>query len=272
MGNGGFIQTPLRVAADPYYSAMKMKSLRLFFSFLINTGVVDAEIPAKKEVFTVQTFGGSNPKNYVSNNFIFSALPYYRELPEGSSTPWAKYQHEQRGVIVTSDKRVFYFSTQDPAYISITDQENRSYALHLTRAPKKITSIPKVEGMGLKLPLIQENVFCASSFPWNTTEHMKSMWMESSVEPVTPAQFVESLIEWRRLTADDVPQHAFFLHSNEGLVIFPSSFTENKNQPLNGVVVLNDGAVMKYFTRAVDAVAIDEVYYIRTKKVEQVKD
>ena len=40
---GGFIQTPLRVAADPYYSAMKMKSLRLFFSFLINTGVGDVD-------------------------------------------------------------------------------------------------------------------------------------------------------------------------------------------------------------------------------------
>ena len=40
---GGFIQTPLRVAADPYCSAMKMKSLRLFFSFLINTGVGDVD-------------------------------------------------------------------------------------------------------------------------------------------------------------------------------------------------------------------------------------
>jgi len=61
-------------------------------------------------------------------------------------------------------------------------------------------------------------------------------------------------------------------HSNEGPVIFPSSFNENKNRPLNGVVVLNDGAVMRYFTRAADAVAIGEVYYIRTKEAEQVKD
>ncbi len=43
MGSGGFIQTPLRVAPDPYCSAMKMKSLRLFFSFLINTGVGDVD-------------------------------------------------------------------------------------------------------------------------------------------------------------------------------------------------------------------------------------
>jgi hypothetical protein len=41
-------------------------------SILILAGAANADVPDQKDVFTVQTFGGSNPKNYASNNFIFS--------------------------------------------------------------------------------------------------------------------------------------------------------------------------------------------------------
>ena len=217
----------------------------------------------------VHTFGGSSPKNYVSNSFIFSALPNYRKLPKGDSTPWKKYRHEQRGVIVTSDKRVFYFSTQDPRFLSITDEENNTHALHLEEIPKTISRIPHQHPSSSALSLTQENVFCVSSAPWNTTEHFKSMWKASIVEPVAPTWFVETLPEWRKLTKDDVPQHAILTQSTDGPVIFPSSFTEMKNRPLNGVIVLKDGTVLKYFTRAADAVSLDGAYYIHIGKAGQ---
>jgi hypothetical protein len=246
-----------------------MKSLCIIASIFVLAGAANADVPDQKDVFTVHTFGGSNSKNYVSNNFVFSALPYYRELPKGSSTPWKKFRHEQRGVIVTSDKRVFYFSTQDPSFLSITDQKNNTHALHLTEAPHKISQVPQRHPAGSALSLTQENVFCVSSTPWNTTEHFKSMWKSSVIEPITPAQLVDSLPEWRRVTADDVPEHAIMSHSNQGPLIVPSSFTEMKNRPLNGAIVLKDGTVLKYFTRSADAVSLNGDYYLHTKKAEQ---
>lgn len=161
------------------------------------------------------------------------------------------------------------FFTQDPSFLTILDQENNTHVLHLKKASKKISQIPPQPRSDSEISLTKENVFCASSAPWNTSEYSKAMWQESAVEPVTPTQFVEAMASWRRLSAADVPHRAIVSHSNEGPVIFPSSFTEMKNRPLKGVIVLKDGSVLQYFTRAEDAVSIAGVFYIRIEEAEQ---
>jgi len=246
---------------------MKMLTIIAFGVLLV--GILQAEMPDKNEIFTVHTFGGSDPNNYVSNNFIYSALPFYKELPDGISTPWKKNRHEQRGVIVTNDKHVYYFSTQDSSYLSITDGQNRTHALHLSKSPLVITKVPQHAGLPFNSPLTQDVIFCVSIFPWNTTDHAKSLWGSSKVDPVTPEEFVRLLPEWRLVTEADVPSRAIMAHTNEGPRVFPLSLTQNEYRPLNGVIVLTDRAVLKFFTRSSDAISLNLQYYIQTTKAEQ---
>jgi hypothetical protein len=70
------------------------------------------------------------------------------------------------------------------------------------------------------------------------------------------------------LTVKDVPRRAIMVHSNAGLVPFPSSFSNMQNRPLNGVVVLTNRAVLTYFTRSRDAVSLNQQYFIRGPKTE----
>lgn len=245
---------------------MKMLTITVFGVLL--TSILQAEMPDKNAIYTVHTFDGSDPKNYVSNNFIYSALSFYKELPDGTSTPWQKNRHEQRGVIVTNDKHVYYFSTQDPSYLSITDGQNRTHALHLSKPPSEISKIPQHAGIPFEPPLTKDVIFCVSSFPWNTTDHAKSLWSSSKVDPVTPEEFVKSLPEWRLLTDADFPSRAIMTHTNEGPMVFPTSLTQNGNRPLNGVVVLTNRAVLKFFTRSSDAISLNQQYYIRETKAE----
>lgn len=234
--------------------------MKVFLMLLLSTPLLlGSELPSQKDVFTVFTLKAPNPENYLSNSFVYSALPLYEEMPEGKRPPWHKYKHIQQGVIVLKDKSVLFFSIQDPKFFSLTDSSNKTTDYILKKNPKKIQSVAQSAGEKHPFPTKKEDVFCVAMYPWNVSAHAKGLWPKDPTEPMTPDQFLSALPEWNAYTEKDVPETAIWATSAKGKVLVPKIWTElqKTHRPVSGVVVGKDRRVALFMLRGRETIAVD---------------
>ncbi|MBX7156889.1 MAG: hypothetical protein K1X66_00685 [Verrucomicrobiae bacterium] len=220
-----------------------LKKIIILGIFFFKIAFVKAvEMPHQDQIFSVATYTIST-NNYISCNYIFSALPFYKRLPAKENPPWAKYAHDQRGVIVLKDKSVLFFTTQDAHYLEIFDFENHTSAYYLPKLPSKRKKCPQFDMDINDLPFpTPENVFCVATFPWNKSSNYTS----------------QSLIE--------------ALPSFHPSSAYPKSWqnASRENKPLNGVLVLKSRAVLKWFAWDSSAIVFENyrvnTYFVRDKK------
>lgn len=214
-----------------------------------------AGLPSQDQVFTIASFTPSRT-NYVSADYIFSALPFYREVADSDSVsdyPSHKNAPTQQGVIVLNDKTALFFDTRSAEYLSVVDSANHSTLYRLSKTPPKRRKCPGSSANIESLPFPKpENVFCVATFPWN---HGKQFSSET---------LIAALPHFRPLSAQDIPAKAILVDSNTGKHVFPKEWhdvqREPNPEPLHGVLVLKDRTVLKWFTWAPNALVFENYH------------
>lgn len=227
-----------------------------------------SELPSQKDVFTVFTLKAPNPENYLSNSYLYSVLPLYEKMADGERPPWHKYRHNQQGIIVLKDKRVLFFSTQNPKFLTVRDSKNKSTDYVLKTKPKKVLPVAQSGGAKNPFPAKKENVFCVAMFPWTISAHARGLWPKDPTEPLTPEQFITALEEWNPYTEKDVPERAIWAQSSKGKVLVPKVWMElqKTHRPVSGVVVGNDRSVALFLLRGRETIAVDGKKFWRNEK------
>ena len=223
----------------------------LSLAFLAATSAI-AGLPTQKEVFTIASFTPSKT-NYVSADYIFSALPFYEEVSGSDSIrdyPSHKKAATQQGAIVLLNKTVLFFDTRSPKYLSVVGLSNHStfYRLSKTSPPRRTCPKPPSDVDVLPFPKPQD-IFCVATFPWNQGKHF------------TPQSLVEALPRFRPLSDQDIPAKAILASSNTGNHVYPKEWVEAQHEKhpeaLNGVLVLTNRAVLKWITWTPHAIAFE---------------
>ena len=208
--------------------------------------VTHAALPDQNDVFTIAVFGGRK-QNYVSQDFIYSALGSYDEIDGDDyamNAPWSKNAYTEQGVIVLNDKTVLFFDTQSSQYLTIVDSSNKSTYYRLTKKIMHRHVCPKYAQTlnGLPFPKA-EDVFCIATFPWNHDEHF------------SPETLLAALPHFRPIVKEDVPENAVQCSTGnpkDALVYYPKEWEQvqhsNSAGALNGVIVLANKAVFKWIT------------------------
>jgi hypothetical protein len=215
----------------------------LCFAFVAATSAV-AALPAQEDVFTIASFTPSKT-NYISSDYIFSALPFYEQASDTDSIndyPSHKKADTQLGAIVLRDKTVLFFNTRSPKYLSVVDSSNHSTFYRLAKTPRIRGKCPKPPPNVDSLPFPKpEDVFCVATFPWNQGKHF------------TPLNLIEALPRFRPLTEDDIPAKAVVTATGHPgyRLLYPTQWVQAQHEkapePLNGVLVLTNRAILKWF-------------------------
>jgi len=230
-----------------------LKSLLL--ACVVVTSAV-AELPTQSDIFAIASFTPSTT-NYVSADYIFSALPFYQFVPEGeriTDYPSHKEADTQQGALVLHDKTVLFFYTRSPKYLSVVDSTNDLKVYRLAKRPpsRRICPKPPPEINALPFPK-PDDVFCVATLPWNPAKHF------------TPQSFIEALSRFRPLTEQDVPTKAIWVSSNTGKRVYPKEWDDAQHEkhpePLSGVLVLNNRAVLKWTTWTPHAIGFTNYRY-----------
>ncbi len=223
-----------------------------------------AGLPAQDDVFRIASHTPGE-HNLMSSDYIFSALPYYEEIADSPAASFRDYpshkdEHDQQGVIVLKDKSVLFFSTRSAKYLCVYDAANRSSYYRLPDSPRVQRTSPKPSTNLADLAFPQpDEVFCVALCPWNKGAHF------------TPDSLTEALPRFRELTKDDVPATAgIAVRSESGLETYtPKEWTTPAGRSaavLNGVIVLKNGAVLKWITWTPTAIAFSNYragsYYV----------
>jgi hypothetical protein len=211
-----------------------------------------ADLPTQDDVFTIASFTPSKT-NYISADYIFSALPFYKEVGDHDSIsdyPSHKKADTQQGAIVLHNKIVLFFDTRSPKYLSIVDPSNHSTFYRLAKTPPTRRKCPKPPPNIDALPFPKpEEVFCVATFPWNQGKHF------------TPQNLVAALPRFRPLSEKDIPAKAMLVDSNTGKHVFPKEWHdaqhEKNPEPLNGVLVLTNRTVLKWITWTTHVIAFE---------------
>jgi hypothetical protein len=202
-----------------------------------------AGLPAQEDVFSIASFSPAET-NYVSSDTIFSALPFYQPVSDSDSIsdyPSHKAADTQQGAIVLRDKTVLFFSTRSAKYLSVVDGSNHSTLYRLTKPPPQRRAAPKPPPKigGLPFPKA-EDVFCVAMFPWNRGKHF------------TAQTLTDALPRFRALSEKDIPAKAIEAASNTEKFAFPREWSQAQHdphvEPLNGILVLTNGAILKWIT------------------------
>ena len=221
----------------------------LCFLCVAAASVAQAALPTQADIFTICSFTSSKG-NYVSSDYIFSALPFYQELTLYDyklNAPWSKNAETQAGAIVLRDKSVFLFTTRSSKYLTIVDSSNHSTYYRLTKALTTRRKSPKPPADIGALPFPKpEDVFCVATFPWNLGKHF------------TPESLVGALPHFRPLTQRDVPAKAIVTatQGSASPTFYPLEWVQasRENEPLNGILVLTSGAVLRWFAWSAHAI------------------
>src|SRR5437660_1220165 len=107
---------------------------------------VMAGSPRQDEVFTIASWTPAKT-NYVSADYIFSALESYEEVPDPGTIndyPSQKKAAMQQGAIVLRNKTALFFQTLSPKYLSVLDPSNHMTLYRLTKAPLHRSQCPKL--------------------------------------------------------------------------------------------------------------------------------
>jgi hypothetical protein len=234
----------------------------LSLAFLAATSAI-ASLPTQKDVFTIASFTPSKT-NYVSADYIFSALPFYEEVRNSDSIrdyPSHKKAETQQGAIVLRDKTVLFFDTRSPKYLSVVEPSNHStfYRLAKTPSTRRTSPKPPLDVDALPFPK-SEDVFCVATFPWNQAKHF------------TPQSLVEALPHFRPLSERDIPQKAIMTSTDAPVyhMVFPKEWVQAQHErhpeALNGVLVLTNRTVLKWITWTSHTIAFENyrknVYFV----------
>lgn len=188
-----------------------------------------SDLPNQHEIFTIYNFRSIADKrpDHASVDLIFSALPLYRKLPSDETVRWTRDGYEQQGVIVLNDKSVLYFQTESSWELITIDPKNHFSAYRMPNKPARLEECPKYRDSydQLSLPK-QENIFCIVTHPWNKGLAFTPDSLFSALPNLTPSS------------------------------IFPKDWleAENHNEPLNGVIVLKNRAVLRFFAWSSSAI------------------
>lgn len=213
--------------------------------------LTSAALPAQADVFAIVSHTPAET-NFVSSDYIFAALPFYEEVKEGyaSDYPSHKSERTQQGVIVLNDKSVLFFDTRSSKYLSVQDSSNHHTFYRLAKTPPvKKGACPKAPVANADLPFPKpDDVFCVAMFPWNQGRHF------------TARSLTDALPLFRPVTAEDVPKLALVSYNEKGTKLFvPNEFSgsnhTSESEPLNGVLVLKNRAVLKWITWTPKAIA-----------------
>ena len=211
--------------------------------------VAEAGLPSQADVFTIASF--TPPKtNYVSADYIFSALPHYEPVQEHDSLtdyPSHKNAATQQGAIVLRNKTVLFFDTRSSRYLDVIDSSGHSTFYRLAKAPSIRRDCPKPPSDIDAIPFPkEEDVFCVAMYPWNHGKHF------------TPETLVEAIPHFRPLTQRDVPGKAILTATDAPIyhMLYPSQWVQasRENEPLNGILVLTNRAVLKWFAWSARAI------------------
>lgn len=215
-----------------------------------------ADLPTQDQVFVIAS---STPAktNYVSADYIFSALPFYEAVPEFDNIrdyPSHKQAETQQGVIVLRDKTVLFFDTRSPKYLDVIDSSNYSTFYRLGKRPKVRSTSPRPPSNLDAIPFPKpEDVFCVAMYPWNQGKHF------------TPESLIAALSRFRPLSQQDVPAKAIVASSNTGKVFYPKEWDQAQHErdpePLNGVIVLTNRTVLKWITWTPHAIGFSNYRY-----------
>jgi len=223
-------------------------TVALLALFLLSDSVSAVDIPEQGQVFTIAAFSRPS-ETCVSPAYIFSALPFYRKLPPGETPPWSKYDNTEQGAIVLNDKTVLLFNTQSAMYISLIDATNHSAGYKLTRAPHRRTRSPHFDLSrgNLRFPR-PEDVFCVAVYPWNKAKYF------------TQETLTDALPRLKPLSQSDPPERVTMLSTGipgRPLVAYPTEWVEagHNGEPLNGVLVLKNRAVLKWIAWSPNGIA-----------------
>jgi hypothetical protein len=215
-----------------------------------------ADLPTQEQVFTIASFTPAKT-NYVSADYIFSALPFYEPVPESDTIrdyPSHKQAETQQGAIVLRDKTVLFFDTRSPKYLDVIDSSNHSTFYRLAKHPKVRSTCPKPSSNLDVIPFPKpEDVFCVAIYPWNQGKHF------------TPESLAGTLSRFRPLSEQDVPAKAIVASSNTGKVFYPKEWDQAQHErhpePLNGIIVLTNRAVLKWITWTPHAIGFSNYRY-----------
>lgn len=219
--------------------------------FVANSSTVLAALPTQAEIFTISSLG----TNYISVDEIFSALPFYKEVNDFDHIKDYHPLHKdadayQSGVIVLRDKTALFYNTRSSNYLDLTDSSNHSTFYRMAKTSPIRRACPKPPPNVSAFPLPKpEAVFCVATFPWNRGKHF------------TPQGLVAMLPHFRPLAEQDVPEKAVVCQTGVPpyRCLYPKDWIDAwlKNEPLNGVLVLTNRLVMKWFTWSPHAIVFE---------------
>jgi hypothetical protein len=246
----------------PAVAPMKASAIILAFAFHAAFSLW-AALPAREDVFTI---GIHSPQehNLVSRDFIFTALPDYEEIDPSAMRdyPSRKTANTQQGVIVLKDKSVLFFETRSPDYLMVVNAGNRPTYYRLGKPVHAKVRCPKPEKnlADMEFPR-PDGIFCVALFPWNQGRHF------------TPETLVQTLPHLRLLTKNDVPGLASpsQMGNTTRILYGPAEWVTSAGRaadPLNGVIVMKNKAVLKWITWSPTAIAFSNYrygsYYVTT--------
>lgn len=246
---------PMGVLSFPTVTSMKPFAIVLCVACQAASSLW-AALPARDDIFTIGIH--SPPEvNLVSRDFIFTALPDYKEVDPSAMRdyPSRKTANTQQGVIVLKDKSVLFFETRSPDYLHVVDAANRStyYRLEKPLGAKLKCPQPEKNLADMEFPQPDE-IFCVALFPWNQGKHF------------TPETLIQTLPHFRVLTKNDVPGLASIsqLGNTTRILYNPAEWMTPAGRaadPQNGVIVMKNKAVLKWITWSPTALAFHNYRY-----------
>ena len=227
---------------------MNLITITLLAALLV-TSSVSAGLPAQDDIFAIGSFTPSKT-DYFSADYLFSAPPFYEKVGPSERIhdyPSHKKAELQQGAIVLRDKTVLFFDTRSSKYLSVVDPSGHATFYRLPKPPaiRRRCPAPPPDLNALPFPK-PGDVFCVAMFPWNKGRHF------------TPLSLVEALPRFRPLSEKDIPDQATRVYTGTGYGAFPKQWVEAQHEnaePLNGVLVLNNRAVLTWITWTSHAIA-----------------
>lgn len=216
-----------------------------------------AALPDRKDVFTIASYS-PQVTNFISADFIYSALSSYVVVTDRTSVndyPSHKNSSTQQGVIVLRDQRVLFFETRSSKYLEVRDAGNQVTFYRLPAGARPRLKCPGAPGNLSKLDFpLPNDVFCIALHPFSRGTHF------------TPESLRVALPRFRVLTKEDVPTLAVRAIDMElkRETYSPAEWTTPQGRTaevLNGVVVLKNGAVLKWITWTPTAIAFSNYRY-----------
>jgi hypothetical protein len=243
---------PVRRVAELGSLGLMSASPKILLFACIAAATANASLPTQADVFSIASFTRTKT-NYVSADYIFSALPFYEPVRDSDALtdyPSHKKAATQQGAIVLKDKTVLIFNTRSPRYLGVVDSSSQSVLYRLPKPPSIRRACPKpppdVDALPFPKP---EDVFCVALYPWNHGKHF------------TPESLIAALPQFRPLTERDIPAKAILASSNTGRFAYPKEWDqaqhEKNPEALNGVLVLKNRAVLKWITWTSTAIAFE---------------